>query len=328
MTNPGSITFSRGRVAILLATGLIAALVIPAASARQPGERVVSGHPTRQVLHHPRWPRDLCSRQRGHRITTTSTLMNYVAEPARGRPRITAKRALANFVHIYGRLRPRDRRTTQVRYGIITTADSLVLSNNALIEEPMVRRTRGWMITNCKARTRAHDVERHPGHPGVLVFALADQRAPLALDWGYQYFDYHGAGYSTWGSGIVGGPEAAMPPMSSTRYYSVPWRLVKRRDHGRQLLLRYRQRRCYSLDHINVGEDVYPKHGAFINVILSTGPHGRCARPSAIAPYMGVVAYYGRFGPLHHGPTGPLTFQPISSQGGSGVRGRSEAGKS
>ncbi len=270
-----------------------------------------------------RWPRDACPEQHGHRITTTTTADadGFIAEPARGRasePRLTEQQAYANFVRLYGRQQTAERRATQVRYGVITSAANQIESTNALQGEPMARRVPGWLITNCAAPTRPRGIERHPGHPGQLIFALADRPRPFALGWTYAYKALDGYTYSTSGSSISGGPRNALPPLGSTRYYSVPWALVRRSANGLQALLRYKQLRCYALDHVNVNEDVYSNHGAVVTVILSTGPRGTCARPSAIAPYMAVIALNEPFGLIHHGSTGSLRFKAQSS-GGTGI---------
>jgi len=262
----------------------------------------------------------MCAHQGGHRITTTTIGMGglYVAEPATGRlrhPRLTARQALARFERIYGRLKPRDRRTVQVRYGVITASEVSTSSGNAIGGVPNVRRVPGWMITDCRAVTRPHDdgmegVMHHRGRPGVLIFALADRFKPFALDWDYEYTGYHGESYGTGGSQVVVGADYSLPAARSTHYLSVPWTFVKSRHHRRQVLISYQPRRCYSLDHVNAYEHEYPHDGAKITVILSTGPHGSCARPAGIAPYMEVDAIDGRFGRLRHGRTGAFEYTP------------------
>lgn len=283
------------------------------------GERIVAT----SAFVGPQWPRNMCNRQAGHRITTTTTADSngFIAEPAHRRPKLTAKQAYANFVRFYGRQRVTERRATQVRFGVITTNVTQFASRNALEAEPIVRRIRGWMISNCSAPTRPKGLERHPGRPGELMFALADTAKPFALGWTYEYTANDGTAYGTGGSSVVASPETAMPPLDSTSYYSVPWKVVERRSHGWRVLIKYTARRCYSLDHISVDEDVYAHYGANVHVILSTGPNGSCARASAIAPYMEIAAVLNRFGPLHHGWTGPLKF--VGEGSGGAVGGKS-----
>lgn len=270
------------------------------------------------VISAPKWPSDLCRPQRGHRITTTGIQDGYVAEPATGavrRPHLTSRQAYAKFVHLYGRQGAAERNATQIRYGTFTTWDVLFRSANVLEEEPLVRRTPGWIITNCAARSRPHDIEHRPGHPGRLTYVVADRRKPVALGWSYEYREYDGTKATAFGSSIVASPRTAKPPLSSTRYYSTPWTLVARGDHRHSVLIKYAIRPCYSFDHINLDQDVSPRHGGLLSVILSTGPNGSCAKQSAIAPYMSTVADEV-LGVLHHGETGPFTFVPIGSSSG------------
>lgn len=296
----------RARFVNLALTGVLVLSVAPSANA-------INSTSTASVatvtVAKSRWPRNLCAKQPGHRITTTSTQDGYIAEPTNKRPTISAKRAYAKFVHIYGRQRPVERNATQIRYGVLTTNDTLLLSDSALEYEPLVRRTAGWIITNCAAPTRPRDIERHPGRPGRLVFALADQEKPLALGWSYEYKGNDGVTYATMGSGIAPKADSAMPPAGSTRYYSVPWTLVARANHSHRVLLKYKQMRCYSFDHVVLDTDVYQHHGARVAVILSTGPNGTCAKQSAIAPFMDATSDFDRLGPLHHGKLGELTFK-------------------
>jgi hypothetical protein len=265
----------------------------------------------------------MCAKQSGHRFTTTTTgdADDYIAEPASGQPVLTAAQAYAHFVDLYGRQKPAERRATQVRYGLITDDDLLFASASLLEAQPTVVRTPGWMITNCAAPThplRAYGLENHPGRPGDLMFSVADTTDTSSLGWSYEYKADNGTTYGTFGGGLIIDPDDPSSAIYRARYYSVPWTLVKRGPHDRKLLIRYLQLPCYSLDHLNVDQDVDAQHDDFITVILSTGAHGSCAKPSAISPYMEAVAYAGEFGTLRHNTVGPTTFEGITF-GGTGT---------
>lgn len=260
----------------------------------------------------PVWPAGMCARQRGHRFTTTATGLNdgFVAEPPTPGdvPKLTARSAYRNFERMYGRLTDAERRTVQLRYGRLTDATMGPASANAIEYVPTTRRVSAWMVSSCAIFTAPPFAHRGRGTPGTLFFIIADTAKPRSLGWDYDYTDVHGTSIGFGG----GGDALGIPRAGTTRFYSVPWRLVSMRPDRGRLLLRYRPIRCYALDHINVDED--GQAGTYITVILSDGPHRTCAAPSAIAPYMDAIAAPDKFGHLRHGPTGPLTFQGFSSQ--------------
>jgi hypothetical protein len=256
----------------------------------------------------------MCSREQGHRFTTTAQGLNdtYLAEPPTtgSTPHLTSASAYRNFERLYGHLTDAERHSTQVRYGRITDAAMGPASNNAIEFVPMTRRASAWMISSCTIYTPPPLEHREPGSPGTLLFIVADTAKPRSLGWDYDYTDKHGTR-----TGFSGGGDArGIPRPAATHYYSVPWHQVTVVPNRHKLLLRYRQIRCYALDHINVDEDVYADHGTRITVILSTGPNDSCATPSAIAPYMEAVAVPDPFGRIHHGRTGALSFEPFGSR--------------
>jgi hypothetical protein len=234
-------------------------------------------------------------------MTTSAEADDFIAEPPADVPAITAARAYKNFVAMNGQARSQ-RRDTQIRFGVLTDNTEGIVSNNAIEEVPELRRTPGWMISNCHDLKAAPGYHRGNGKPGRLFFIVADTPKPRSLGWFYSYIDDHGLRHNYSG----GGDAQGHPRPAATGYYSAPWRLTKRSHGGHRLLLRYRQIRCYAFDHVNVDGD----RPARITVILSTDAHHDCARSSAASPYAEATSPDRGFGRLLAGKTGYLRFKP------------------
>ena len=254
-----------------------------------------------------RWPMSLCRQQPGHRFGTTTVgdTDQYVGEPAskHRQPTISAHTALRNFHKVYGPTTAVQDRHMQVRFGLISVLTQGALSDNAIGYVPWVRRTGAWLFTNC--RDPSSPANGYAGHHvgGQMWVVIADTVKPkfLSITW----LPAHPKGMNR-GLDEIGG-RRQYPPPGSTRFYSTPW-TVAARGSGGKLLLQYQPRRCYTLDHV-YAEAIGNRY--HVSVILSSGPHGGCPRPSATAPYTELLPYLDTpIKSLLHLRTGHVTFEP------------------
>lgn len=186
----------------------------------------------------------------------------------------------------------------QIRFGLITDAESGEASANALSFVPELRRTRAWVISVC-ASPVAPARPDSGGRPGGLLVTYVGDKAPAAVIGGWYIAAHNSTGGGGAGTGL-GNPGAAATPLLSVR-----WTQVARR--GGRRLLRYQTRPCYTLDHVVTGAS----NPDLVTVILSTGPGHACPSPSATGPYLEISE--PPHAPLTHGPLGQLHRQPISS---------------
>ncbi|MFZ0715962.1 hypothetical protein [Mycobacterium sp.] len=299
-----------GICAVGLSLGAVACGSPGQASLRVHAARADSAEPS-----HRRWPLSMCTRQPGHRFTTTTVgggdhglSEGYLGEPAAAhvRPTISARRAMHNFRHVYGPITTTEARHTQIRFGLTSDLQEGPVSGNVIGFVPFVRRTRAWLVSNCVDAPSPKDYGAHFGG-GTLIAIIADTRAPKALS--YAFFPRHPTSANP---GETTGELSQHPAPGSTPFYSTPWRVAERGKHG-NILLRYQPRRCYTFDHINL--DGAPPGPTSVSVILSSGPKGDCPKPSATSPYAEIKPsrFDGPFTKLLHERTGKARFEPESS---------------
>jgi hypothetical protein len=262
---------------------------------------------------HPLWPLSICAKQSGSRFTTTTVggddhglFEGYVGEPAAAHvhPKISAHRAFRNFHKVYGPTTAAEDRHTQIRFGLTNDLDGGEASKNEIGFVPTVRRTHGWIISNCADAPSPRD---YGGHfvGGTVLAIIADTRAPKTL--GFIFLPKHP---TMTNPGEQGGPATQHPAAGSTPFYSTPWRVAAHRKGGK-ILLRYHPRHCFTFDHVNL--DGAPPRATSVSVILSSGPKGRCPKPSATSPYVEIMpGPHERFTTLRHERTGKARFEPES----------------
>jgi hypothetical protein len=263
---------------------------------------------------HPRWPQSMCKKQAGTRFTTTTVggddhglFEGYVGEPAAAgvHPKINARRAFRNFHKVYGPTTAAENRHTQIRFGLTNDLDGGEASANVIGFVPTVRRTHGWIISNC---VNAPSPRGYGGHfvGGTALAIIADTRAPKTL--GFIFLPTH---QTRANPGEQSGPTTQHPTAGSTPFYSTRWRVAAHRKGGK-ILLKYRPRQCFTFDHVNL--DGAPPRATSVSVILSSGPKGRCPKPSATSPYVEIKpGPHERFTRLRHERTGKARFEPESS---------------
>jgi hypothetical protein len=302
------------RLAVLLALPIVAASALVSRSTQ-----VVPGHlgPARFVARHTaldagqassrRWPLSMCHREAGARFTTTTIgdQGNIVAEPAPpgARPLLSAAAAYRHFQQAYGSTTPAQDRHTQIRYGLVSDVFSGPESANVVRYVPETRRAPAWVISNC---TNASP----PTHAGSLrqatvIFAVADTK--VVKSWGWAYWPHHDRRQHP---GFVGpGRLPHHPRPNSTPFYSAPWRVESQAKNG-SVLLRYKTRHCFTLDHVNV----FAFHGLYtVSVILSSGPNRHCPKPSATSPFTVIRPTAGPIKSFDHQPTGLRKYRPVDA---------------
>jgi hypothetical protein len=232
----------------------------------------------------------------------------FIAEPVGGRraPAISAGSAMRHFERLYGATTRAQDRNMSVRYGLITMATGGEASDNAIGFAPFLRHFPAWLITNCVNPSSPKGIGPH--HVGGTMFAvIADTHSPKY--WGFDWRPARPTLHDP-GATVLPGTNIQHPNPNLTPFYSTPWRVAARSRHG-AILLRYRTRRCYTFDHLYTEIIGHTYH---VSVILSTGPHHRCEKPSAISPYMSLTPTVGvPIKVLRHLKTGKIKFDPESS---------------
>jgi hypothetical protein len=252
----------------------------------------------------------MCHKQPTRRFDTTTVSSDgeFFADPSRRhlKPTISAATAYRHFHREYGATTPAQDRHTEVRYGRISYVGSGPASANAVGYVPYLRRTRAWLITNCvnPSSPTAYGDPRQA--EATMIAVITDSRKPNF--WVFSWTPAHQTNKNL-GGREESGLNKPYPAPASTPLLSTKWHVVSR-GNGR-ILLRYRTRKCFTFDHVNVE---YGKQ-ADVGVILSSGPRDVCPRPSATAPYVSIKRAPGArpFGRLHHLRTGRMPYEPESA---------------
>jgi hypothetical protein len=256
-------------------------------------------------------PLSICATQPGARFTTTTVGGTdhgldggFLIEPVGHtvKPTISARRALRNFHQVYGPTTPAEDRHTQVRFGLAFDLEQGPASASVIGYVPFIRRTRAWIVSNCVDAPSPKD---YGGHyvGGTEIAIIADTVKPT--NFGFTFQPTHSTSKNR-GEDAV--PTVEHPKPASTPYWSTRWTVAKRLKNG-DIILRYQPRHCYTLDHVNI--DGAPPGSVPVSVILSSGPHGSCPKPSATAPYVEIKpGPDGRFTKLRHERIGKARFEP------------------
>jgi len=259
-------------------------------------------------------PVSMCATEPGARFKTTTVggtdhglQAGVLAEPVRRevRARISARRALRNFHQVYGPTTAIEDRHTQVRFGLAFWLSEGPVSGNVIGYVPFIRRTPAWIVSNCVDAPSPKD---YGGHfvGGTEIAIIADTPRPTNL--GFTFVPPHPTSRNP---GEDASPSVELPKPASTPYWSTRWTIAARLKNG-GVIVRYQQHHCYTLDHVNT--DGAPSVPTAVSVILSTGPHGTCPKPSATAPYVEInPSPDGPFTKLRHERTGKARFEPVSA---------------
>lgn len=252
------------------------------------------------------WPRSICNTAGAvHRfdVTAVGNKGAFVVEPtgAHRTPILTPGEALRRFRRMYGRTTAAEERHTSVRYGLVTDSYEGLASAGVVGYVPESRRTPAWIVSNCTNAAPPKD-DSHAAN-GTVLFAVADTRA--VKSWGWVFLP-HSHRFRNPGEA---GPATLLdhPKATATPFYSAKWSVAGRHPDGR-VLLKYRTKQCYTLDHVNYDGT---SSGTYeVSIILSSGPGRACPRQSSSAPYVEILPLEGPIRTLKHEKTGPARFRP------------------